>query len=79
MAGAAGTVAGVRLDEAAEGEPVPAALVAVTVNVYAVPAVRPAVMVQVVRRSTCRPPMQAQRQVTPQQQYREIVSLLFTP
>jgi hypothetical protein len=39
--GAVGTVAGVTLAEAAEAVLVPAALVAVTVNVYAVPLARP--------------------------------------
>jgi hypothetical protein len=42
MAGAPGTVAGVTLFDAAEGGLVPAALVAVTVKVYAVPLVSPA-------------------------------------
>jgi len=36
-----GVVAGVTEFEAAEAEPVPTALVAVTVKVYAVPLVRP--------------------------------------
>ena len=45
--GAPGTVAGVAAAEAAEAGPAPAALVAVTVNVYAVPLVRP-VTVQLV-------------------------------
>jgi hypothetical protein len=42
--GAPGTVraAGVTLFDAADAGPVPAALLAVTVNVYAVPSVRPA-------------------------------------
>ena len=44
--GAWGTVAGVTLAEEAEAAPVAAALVALTVNVYAVPAVRPLVTVQ---------------------------------
>jgi hypothetical protein len=52
MAGVLGAVAGVTLLEAAEAEPVPAPLVAVTENVYAVPAVRPEVMVQVVALAT---------------------------
>ena len=39
--GAPGTVFGVTADEAPEAEPAPAALVAVTVNVYDVPLVRP--------------------------------------
>jgi hypothetical protein len=39
--GAAGTVAGVTAEEAADSGPVPTALVAMTVNVYAVPLVRP--------------------------------------
>src|SRR4051812_49828747 len=42
MVGAPGTVAGVTLFEADDAAPVPTALVAVTVNVYAVPFVRPA-------------------------------------
>jgi hypothetical protein len=41
MVGAPGTVAGVALLEAADGTLVPAELAAVTVNVYAVPLVRP--------------------------------------
>ena len=43
--GAPGTVAGTAGAEAADTAPVPAALVAVTVNVYAVPAVSPEVTV----------------------------------
>jgi hypothetical protein len=46
IVGAWGTVAGVTLDEEDDGRLVPAALVAVTVNVYAVPAVSPLVTVQ---------------------------------
>ena len=45
--GASGTVAGVTEPEAADDEPVPTTLVAVTVNVYEVPLVRP-VTVQLV-------------------------------
>ena len=45
--GAPGAVAGTTAPEAVDGEPVPAALVAVTVNVYEVPLVRP-VTVQLV-------------------------------
>jgi hypothetical protein len=45
MVGALGTVAGVRALEAAELALLPAALVAVAVNVYDVPAVRPEVIV----------------------------------
>jgi hypothetical protein len=41
LVGAPGTVNGVTALEAAEVGPLPAALVAVTVNVYDVPAVRP--------------------------------------
>jgi hypothetical protein len=41
MVGAPGVVYGVTLLDAADAEPVPYVLVAVTVNVYAVPAVRP--------------------------------------
>ena len=41
MVGASGAVAGVTLFEAADADPVPTAFVAVTVNVYAVPLVRP--------------------------------------
>ena len=41
MVGASGVVAGVTLFEADEADPVPTAFVAVTVNVYAVPLVRP--------------------------------------
>ena len=48
MVGAWGDVAAVTLGEGAEANPVPETLVAVTVNVYAVPAVRPDVMVQLV-------------------------------
>ena len=39
--GAPGAPSGVTGDDAAEGAPVPVPLVAVTVNVYAVPLVRP--------------------------------------
>ncbi|MBK7743707.1 MAG: hypothetical protein IPI40_08510 [Betaproteobacteria bacterium] len=39
--GAPGTVAGVTAADAADAGPVPTALVAVTVNVYAVPLARP--------------------------------------
>jgi hypothetical protein len=39
--GAPGTVAGVTLFDAADAGPVPTELAAVTVNVYAVPSVRP--------------------------------------
>ena len=39
--GAPGSVAGVTAAEAADAEPVPTALVALTVNVYEVPLVRP--------------------------------------
>jgi hypothetical protein len=46
--GALGTVAGAVLLDAAEARLVPLALVAVTEKVYAVPAVKPEVMVQVV-------------------------------
>src|SRR5215831_16053642 len=46
--GAPGTVAGVTALDAAEAGPVPAALVAVTVNVYAVPLVRPVTVAVVV-------------------------------
>jgi hypothetical protein len=42
MVGAPGTVAGVTLFDAADAGPVPTPLVAVTVNVYAVPLARPA-------------------------------------
>jgi hypothetical protein len=42
--GAPGTVAGVTAEDAAEADPVPALLVAVTVKVYAVPLVRPLTM-----------------------------------
>jgi hypothetical protein len=45
MVGAAGTVTGVTLFEAPEDALDPAALVALTLNVYAVPAVRPEVTV----------------------------------
>ena len=41
IVGAPGTVAGVTLFDGAEASPVPTAFVAVTVNVYAVPLVRP--------------------------------------
>jgi hypothetical protein len=46
--GAAGAVDGVRLLEDAEAAPLPLPLVATTEKVYAVPAVRPDVMVQLV-------------------------------
>jgi hypothetical protein len=42
--GAPGTVAGVTLFDAADEGPVPIALVAFTVNVYAVPLVRPVII-----------------------------------
>ena len=42
--GAPGTVDGVALEDAVEAEPVPDAFVAVTVNVYAVPFVRPVIV-----------------------------------
>jgi hypothetical protein len=42
--GAPGTVEGVAEAEAVEAEPVPDAFVAVTVNVYAVPLVRPVIV-----------------------------------
>ena len=45
IVGAPGTVAGVTLLEAPDGEPVPTALVAVTVNVYAVLLVRPVTVI----------------------------------
>ena len=48
MVGAPGTVApvvGVTLFEAAEAAPVPIALIATTVNVYAVPLVRPVTVI----------------------------------
>ncbi|HET7549055.1 MAG TPA: hypothetical protein VFJ86_14890 [Usitatibacter sp.] len=47
MVGAPGSVAGVTLLEAADGALVPTALVAVTVNVYAVPLVRPLTVIDV--------------------------------
>ncbi|MBK6602781.1 MAG: hypothetical protein IPG28_14835 [Betaproteobacteria bacterium] len=45
--GAPGTVAGVTAADAADAGPVPTALVAVTVNVYAVPLVRPDTVIDV--------------------------------
>jgi hypothetical protein len=45
MVGAPGTVAGVTLFDAAEGALVPTTLAAVTVNVYAVPLVRPVTVI----------------------------------
>ena len=45
--GAPGTVAGVTEFEGADDGPVPAALVAVTVKVYAVPLVRPVTVIRV--------------------------------
>ena len=45
LVGAPGTVAGVTLFEADEADPVPTAFVAVTVNVYAVPLVRPVTVI----------------------------------
>jgi hypothetical protein len=47
MRGAPGTVAGVTLFDAADAGPVPRALVAVTLNVYAVPFVRPITAIEV--------------------------------
>jgi hypothetical protein len=41
IVGAPGTVAGTKLFDAADGAPVPTALVAVTLQVYALPFVRP--------------------------------------
>jgi hypothetical protein len=46
--GAPGTVAGTAAAEAAEAAPVPAEFVAVTVNVYEVPFVRPETVQEVV-------------------------------
>jgi hypothetical protein len=46
--GACGVVAGVTADEADDDEPVPMALVAATVKVYAVPLVRPVTVAWVV-------------------------------
>ena len=46
--GAPGTVDGVADDDATEAEPVPEAFVAVTVNVYEVPLVRPVTVQPVV-------------------------------
>ena len=45
IVGAPGTVAGVTLFEAAEAGPVPIALVALTVKVYAVPFVKPVTVI----------------------------------
>jgi hypothetical protein len=45
IVGAPGTVAGVTLLEDADAGPVPTELVAVTVNVYAVPLVKPATVI----------------------------------
>jgi hypothetical protein len=50
--GTPGTVAGVRLALGPEAEPVPLVLVAVTENVYGVPATRPVVMTQLVAVAT---------------------------
>ena len=44
MVGALGTVEGIAEADAVEAEPVPDAFVAVTVNVYAVPLVRPVIV-----------------------------------
>jgi hypothetical protein len=56
MVGAPGTVAGVTLFEAADAGPVPTELVAVTVNVYAVPLARPAtVQAEVAHVPVCPP------------------------
>jgi hypothetical protein len=56
MAGAPGIVAGVTLLDAADGKPVPFAFVAVTVNVYAVPFVRPATMIGLAAPADVMPP-----------------------
>ena len=56
---APGTPAGVTAPEAPEAEPVPAALVAVTVNVYAVPLVRPVTAHDVVAVVQVEPPDEA--------------------
>ena len=45
IVGAPGTLAGVTLFDAADAAPVPTAFVAVTVNVYAVPLVRPVTVI----------------------------------
>jgi hypothetical protein len=47
IVGAPGTVAGVTPFDAADAAPVPSAFVAATVNVYAVPFVRPATVIAV--------------------------------
>jgi len=47
MVGAPGTVSGVTLLDAADGAPTPTALVAVTLNVYAVPLARPFTVIEV--------------------------------
>jgi hypothetical protein len=52
FAGAPGTVAGVVAFDAVDGTPVPALLVAVTVNVYAVPLANPVTVAVVVEPGT---------------------------
>ena len=56
MVGAPGTVAGVTLLDDADAAPVPIALVAVTVKVYAVPLVKPFTMIGEVVPALVRPP-----------------------
>jgi hypothetical protein len=56
MTGAPGIVAGVTLLDAAEAAPVPMALMAVTVNVYAVPFVRPVTVMGDVADVAVKPP-----------------------
>jgi hypothetical protein len=46
MTGASGTVIGVTEFDATDGEPVPTSLVAVIVNVYGVPFVRPVTLME---------------------------------
>lgn len=56
IAGAPGTVAGITESEVAEVAPTPIAFVAVTVNVYGVPLLRPVTAHDIVADSHVRPP-----------------------
>ena len=56
IVGAPGTVTGVTLLDAAEADPVPTPLVAVTVNVYAVPLVSPVTVMGLVEPVPVNPP-----------------------
>jgi hypothetical protein len=56
IAGAPGTVAGMMLPDAPDAAPVPALLVAVTVNVYAVPLDSPLTVIGLVAPVPVKPP-----------------------